>query len=119
MARWNKTAKWKRARAASIVARDGRLCWLCNRPIASSSAKQGRRASIEHLQARCLGGGNELGNLVLCHNSCNRHLGSRPAGRAEVEDAREMACGNTRPGAAAARSGVDVSPLVGLSVCGC
>ena len=78
MAQWKKTAKWKRARAAAIVARDGPLCWLCDRPIPSAPKKQGRRASIEHLEPRCRKGGDALGNLVLCHDSCNRHLGDRP-----------------------------------------
>jgi 5-methylcytosine-specific restriction endonuclease McrA len=77
MAHWKKTAKWKRARAAEIVARDGPLCWLCNLAILAAPKKQGRRASIEHLEARCLGGGDALENLVLCHDSCNRHLGDR------------------------------------------
>ena len=78
MARWNKTAKWKRARMAELRERDGPLCWLCDLAIPAAPKKQGRRASIEHLVARILGGSDTFDNLVLCHDSCNRHLGDRP-----------------------------------------
>lgn len=79
MPRWKKTAKWKRNRIAEIIARDGPLCWLCNLLIKEPPKKPGRRPSIEHLTSRCQGGGDTLDNLVLCHDSCNRHLGVHPA----------------------------------------
>jgi hypothetical protein len=85
MARWNRTAKWKRARIAALIARDGPGCWLCTLPISRAATRKGQRASLEHLLARCLGGSDALDNLVLCHDACNRHLGERP-----VEKKREM-----------------------------
>jgi 5-methylcytosine-specific restriction endonuclease McrA len=78
MACWNRTPEGKRARIAELIARDGPACWLCSRPIAKDSKKPGRRASLEHLVARSRGGGDTLDNLVLCHASCNTHLGERP-----------------------------------------
>jgi 5-methylcytosine-specific restriction endonuclease McrA len=78
---FRKSAKWKRARAAEIARRDGPDCWLCTRPIPKVPKRPGQRASIEHLVARVHGGGNELENLVLCHDACNRHLGDRPIDR--------------------------------------
>ena len=75
---FSKTAKWKRARMTEIVRRDGPNCWLCTLPIPKLPKRPGKRASIEHLVARTLGGGNALANLVLCHDACNRHLGDRP-----------------------------------------
>jgi len=77
MPRWKKAAKWKRARIAELKERDGPRCWLCDLGIPANPKKQGRRASIEHLQARCHDGGDALENLVLCHDSCNRHLRDR------------------------------------------
>lgn len=70
---------------AKLHARDGPDCWLCKHPIPAAPKKQGRRASIEHLCPRSLGGSDALDNLVLCHQSCNRHLADRP-----VEQKRKM-----------------------------
>jgi 5-methylcytosine-specific restriction endonuclease McrA len=78
MAAFRKSARWKRARIAEIARRDGPLCWLCTLPIPEAPKRPGKRASIEHLVARSAGGGDDLANLVLCHNSCNRHLAARP-----------------------------------------
>ncbi len=75
---FRKSARWKRARAAEIARRDGPDCWLCTRPIPKVPKRPGQRASIEHLVARAHGGRNELANLALCHDACNRHLGDRP-----------------------------------------
>lgn len=74
----HRTAKWKRARIAALIARDGSSCWLCTLPVALNATRPGRRASLEHLLARSLGGKDDLDNLVLCHAACNRHLGQRP-----------------------------------------
>jgi hypothetical protein len=76
---WRKTAKWKRRRIGLLMERDGQGCWLCTRPLNSASTRPGRRISLEHLTPRCTGGGDGLDNLVLCHDSCNRHLRDHPA----------------------------------------
>jgi len=78
MAGWRRTAKWKRRRVAELIERDGPRCWLCTLPVPSRATRPGRRASLEHLEARCRGGSDKLDNLVLCHDACNRHLGARP-----------------------------------------
>ncbi len=78
MARWNKTAKWKRARIELLQARHGLLCWLCNRHLLKGGKSKNRQITIEHLVARSLGGGDNLENLALCHPGCNRHLADRP-----------------------------------------
>jgi 5-methylcytosine-specific restriction endonuclease McrA len=63
---------------AELRQRDGTACWLCDREIPDRPRKAGKRISIEHLVARSRGGGDELDNLVLCHDACNRHLADRP-----------------------------------------
>lgn len=78
MTKWNKTAKWKRARIELLKARDGLLCWLCNRHLLKGGKRKNRQITIEHLVARSLGGGDDLANLALCHPGCNRHLADRP-----------------------------------------
>lgn len=78
MARWNKTAKWKRAQIELLKMRDGLLCWLCNRHLLKDGKRKNRQITIEHLVARSLGGGDDMGNLALCHPGCNRHLADRP-----------------------------------------
>ncbi len=87
MAVWRRSAKWKRARIAALIERDGPGCWLCTLPVPvqASATRRGRRASLEHLQARAHGGRDGLDNLVLCHDACNRHLADRP-----VEQKRKM-----------------------------
>jgi 5-methylcytosine-specific restriction endonuclease McrA len=77
MAAWHKSAKWKRRRVALLLLRDGPDCWLCARPLSPEPKKPGKRTSLEHLRPRCAGGADTLDNLVLCHDSCNRHLGTR------------------------------------------
>lgn len=78
MARWKKTAKWKRARVALIGKRDGSLCWLCNRSLLKIGEAKNRKITLEHLTPRALGGTDDCDNLVLCHPACNRHLADRP-----------------------------------------
>lgn len=76
---WTKSTAWKHARIDQLVAQNGhRRCWLCDLEIPTAPKKQGRHASLEHLEPRCAGGSDELHNTVLCHDSCNRHLGNRP-----------------------------------------
>ena len=54
-----------------LVERDGSDCWLCGDDL-------GDDMTVEHLHPRALGGGNELANLVLCHDRCNKLMGHNP-----------------------------------------
>lgn len=74
---WKRTSKWKQARVKLIIARDGMLCWLCNRHLLKGGKSKNRRITLEHLTPRALGGSDELENLALCHPGCNRHLADR------------------------------------------
>ena len=65
----------KRKLVRKLLERDGRLCWLCDRPMIAG------KETIEHLLARAAGGTNDLANLVLCHRGCNAHLKDRPVER--------------------------------------
>jgi 5-methylcytosine-specific restriction endonuclease McrA len=78
MALWRRTRQWKQARIAQLRARDGSACWLCFRDLFTGGKLKNRKATIEHLTPRALGGGDALDNLVLCHPGCNQHLGCRP-----------------------------------------
>lgn len=65
-------------RLARLRVRDGDNCWLCRKPLRfDGKPGRGLAATIEHHLARCLGGGNGLNNLLLCHAVCNRILGDR------------------------------------------
>jgi 5-methylcytosine-specific restriction endonuclease McrA len=62
-----------------LRARDGDLCWLCNKPMDFDATPNSSKAwSIEHLICRSFGGPEFVENLVLCHPPCNRILGCRP-----------------------------------------
>ncbi|HEY0313297.1 MAG TPA: hypothetical protein VGC56_12475 [Allosphingosinicella sp.] len=78
MGLWRRTAEWKARRVRALLKRDGRHCWLCNRPLAATTPKEGRRTTLEQLIPRCMEGGDGLDNLVLCHAACNRHLRDHP-----------------------------------------
>jgi len=78
MARWNKTRKWKSAMIAQLLERDGPDCWLCGYPMPHPPKKLNKRRSLEHLTPRVLGGKDDAGNLVVCHQHCNGHLREHP-----------------------------------------
>lgn len=62
-----------------LCARDGDLCWLCQKPMDFQAKPNSHAAwSIEHLIAKSLGGPDIPDNLVLCHPRCNRILNDRP-----------------------------------------
>jgi hypothetical protein len=63
---------------ARILARDGPDCWLCGYPMPDPPKRLNKRRSLEHLTARVLGGKDEEGNLVVCHQHCNGHLREHP-----------------------------------------
>jgi len=71
-----------------ILARHGDACWLCNGQLDfGPGATESKKPTIEHLQPKSLGGGNDPDNLRLCHHSCNLRLSNKPL--AEKERIRE------------------------------
>ena len=65
----------KKKLIAALRARDGDDCWRCNRPMRFEGVpNRGKAATIEHVLSRSKGGGDDPGNLRLCHVGCNRHL---------------------------------------------
>jgi hypothetical protein len=71
-----------------LRASHGENCWWCLKPMDfSPKARATQVPTIEHLQPKALGGGNELDNLRLCHPGCNKQLADRT--RAEKERLRE------------------------------
>lgn len=61
-----------------LASRDGFVCWLCALPLSLVPKRPGKRVSLEHLTPRSQGGGDDEGNLVICHQHCNKHLDNRP-----------------------------------------
>jgi 5-methylcytosine-specific restriction endonuclease McrA len=51
-------------------------CLICNGPIAFDS-RTGEGATLEHIQARSRGGGEEPENLAAVHAACNSEKGVR------------------------------------------
>ena len=81
---WMHKARRKRARLQALRARDGDLCWRCNKPMRFEGLPNcGKAATIEHRTARSQGGTWAMDNLVLCHVGCNRHLGDKPRAQKE------------------------------------
>lgn len=56
----------------AIAERDGLNCWFCGLHM------QERDRTIEHLNPQSLGGTDDLENLTLCHEVCNKTLGAFP-----------------------------------------
>lgn len=52
-------------RRRKLAERDGPDCWFCGE-------QMGRDCTIEHLVPQSRGGGNDMANLVLAHESCNK-----------------------------------------------
>lgn len=67
-----KSVIWRRGTKRQLLARDGFLCWLCGKIMALDDA------TIAHLGVRAAGGGDDLGDLVLCHTACDKRLANRP-----------------------------------------
>jgi 5-methylcytosine-specific restriction endonuclease McrA len=72
-AAFNKRTERKRSLRNELVARYGRACWLCNRPIA-----HGDTLSIDHVRPLSKGGSSKIKNLRLAHERCNRKRGDGP-----------------------------------------
>jgi len=69
--RANKNASGKRKKLLKrLIERDGLDCWLCGKEMPEFDR------SIEHLEAKSLGGTNHPSNLRLTHTGCNRALGN-------------------------------------------
>ncbi len=66
---------------ARLLKRDGEDWWLCGRAMPDPPRHPNKRRTIEHLNPRSLGGGDEESNLVVCHQHCNMHLRDRPPDR--------------------------------------
>ena len=60
------------AEKRAIVRRDGPACFYCGRP-----RRNPLLMTIEHLEARALGGANRLDNLRLADPLCNKFAGRR------------------------------------------
>lgn len=60
------------AEKRAIVRRDGPACFYCGRP-----RRNPLLMTIEHLEARVLGGANDLENLRLADPLCNKFAGRR------------------------------------------
>lgn len=74
---WIRRSLEQRACKAAVRQRDGDNCWRCHRPMRFGPPFNcGKGASVEHLEPLSQGGTWALGNLVLCHVGCNRHLGA-------------------------------------------
>ena len=58
-------------------ARDGDNCWRCHKPMRFGAPfNVGKAATVEHLLALANGGTWALDNLRLCHQGCNKFLGT-------------------------------------------
>lgn len=74
---------------AAIARRDGPACFYCGRPRHNPLVM-----TIEHLDARSRGGGNELANLRLADALCNKFAGRRSrADKLELRTKWHMADG--------------------------
>lgn len=95
-----------------ILARHGDACWLCNGKLDFGlDAPESKRPTIEHLQPKSLGGGNDPDNLRLCHQSCNLRLSNKTL--AEKERIREkfrLDTANNKAKTAAARASAKTKP---------
>ena len=67
------------ARLAPLVLSEyGATCWLCGKPIDTTLPRTHRLGlTLDHVQARAMGGGNELSNLRPAHSVCNKRRGAR------------------------------------------
>lgn len=69
-------AKNRRSKAAilrrEIIKRDGDKCWLCGGNLPAHDR------TLEHLVAQSNGGTDELHNLAVTHEACNKLLGNLP-----------------------------------------
>lgn len=58
--------------------RDGWTCHLCGEAINPKSGRRNRRATLDHVIPKSLGGSNSLENLRLAHWICNNRRGNLP-----------------------------------------
>ena len=70
------TGNQRKAIREKLFTRDGCACWYCIEFFTESDF-----ATIEHLVPQSDGGGHQLANLVLAHESCNQLADSAPLAR--------------------------------------
>lgn len=69
----------RRKYRALLYAAQGGICAHCEEPMPAEWAQNAPdMPTIEHVEARCRGGGNALSNLLLKHKACNEAGGNRP-----------------------------------------
>jgi len=67
----------------AVIARDGRICGMCGRPVVRRSARSGRdrtpgnQLTLDHIVPVSLGGANDVNNLRVCCRACNMTKSSR------------------------------------------
>ncbi|MGN6174652.1 MAG: HNH endonuclease [Streptosporangiaceae bacterium] len=67
---WTAPPGWYSLRK-TVFATKGRLCWYCSRPA----------TTVDHVRPLCLGGTNDLTNLVPACRRCNFSRGARVGNR--------------------------------------
>lgn len=60
-----------------VIARDGRWCRYCGRPVAQGAKRLTERLSIDHVTPTSRGGSNWANNRVVACSDCNGRKGSR------------------------------------------
>lgn len=73
-----RTKSWSKRTRLLLHERDGDLCCICNDPLTHMNTDHLRGGeTIEHWQARFLGGTDHIDNLKLAHAKCNRDVGHK------------------------------------------
>ena len=83
-------ARSRRRRLLLLLAKtDGIKCFYCEKRMLhpDEPGSHAKKASIEHLVPRSLGGGEHGNNFVLAHSGCNRLRNVRPLTRQEITKA--------------------------------
>jgi 5-methylcytosine-specific restriction endonuclease McrA len=64
---YNRIGSTRRKRLIKFLKeRDGLTCWICFKPFMPD-----KKATIDHIIPKCLGGTNDVRNLALAHPLCN------------------------------------------------
>ena len=73
MTKANNDGRKGHARKRKLAARDGMVCWLCDKTMASLAKVH---CSVDHFTPRSLGGSDAMANLRLTHPLCNKVRGN-------------------------------------------
>ncbi len=69
----------------ALIAKDGRRCFYCARRVSKNGTrKKGNVLTIDHVIPRALGGSDELSNLVLACEPCNKKKADSLQGLVEL-----------------------------------